>query len=366
MAVEYNVYIYNSAGVLQGLTSDFGSVQVAKVVNGYDTLGIVVPYTSPLQQYLVTGSRIEVYRANLDIGIPLTLEFSGVVVKTTFKYGRQKLWDVVAVGWEYILSYRIIAYNEDKRNHSEWVGIAASTIINDILVKNLGTDSVTVGIADRAVSGLITGVSATTTGLGNVLTVSDMSYKNVLTAIQEIALQGNVDFAFLWNKATSGFDFNVGSPTLAYDRSGTVTLSVDNGTINNFSRVIDETQSFTQAIVRGQGTANATIRVVRPATPLTELSSREAFFDVSTAGNNTAFLNSYGDAKLQEMAKKVESVQIDVQQTPSTLYGLHYSIGDLVSVDLVTEIVVMQVNAVTLSMDESGVEIVKVQLEYAN
>jgi hypothetical protein len=96
------------------------------------------------------------------------------------------------------------------------------------------------------------------------------------------------------------------------------------------------------------------------------LSSREAFFDVSTAGNNTAFLNSYGDAKLQEMAKAVESVQIDVQQTPSTLYGLHYSIGDLVSVDLVTEIVVMQVNSVTLSMDESGIEIVKVQLEYAN
>ena len=366
MAVEYNVYIYNSAGILQGLASDFGSVQVAKVVNGYDTLGITVPYTSPLQQYLVTGSRIEVYRANLDIGIPLTLEFSGAVVKTTFKYGRQKLWDVVAFGWEYILSYRIIAYNEDKQNHSEWVGKAASTIINDILVKNLGTDSVTVGITDRAVSGLITGVSATTTGLGNVLTVSDMSYKNVLSAIQEVALQGNVDFEFLWDKGTGGLDFNVGSPTLAYDRSGTVTLSVDNGTINNFSRVIDETQLFTQAIVRGQGTANATIRVVRPATPLTELSSREAFFDVSTAGNNIAFLNSYGDAKLQEMAKKVESVQIDVQQTPSTLYGVHYSIGDLVSVDLVTEIVVMQVNAVTLSMDESGVETVKVQLEYAN
>jgi hypothetical protein len=235
-----------------------------------------------------------------------------------------------------------------------------------MLVKNLGTDSVTVGIADRAVSGLITGVSATTTGLGNVLTVSDMSYKNVLTAIQEVALQGNVDFAFLWNKTANTFLFTVGSPTLAYDRSGTVTLSVDNGTINNFSRTIDETQSFTQAIVRGQGTANATIRVVRPSPVLTELNSREAFFDVSTAGNNLDYLNSYGDAKLQEMAKKVESVQIDVQQTPSTLYGLHYSIGDLVSVDLVTEIVVMQVNAVTLSMDESGIEIVKVQLEYAN
>lgn len=365
MAVEYNVYVYTSSNVLQGMVSNFSDINVAKTVNGYDTLTLRVPYDSPLQQFLVTDSRIEVYRANVKLGIPLRKEFSGIVTKTTFTYGRQKWVDVVAFGWEYILSYRVIAYNEDKQNHSEWTAKPASTIINDIVVKNLGTDSVTSGIADRAVSGLITGVSGTTTGLGNVLTVADMSYKNVLTAVQDIALQGNVDFDFAWNPDGT-YTLSVGSPTLASDRSGVVTLSVDNGTINNFSRTIDKTQHFTQAIVRGQGTANATIRTVRPSPPLTQLDSKESYFDVSSMGNNVAYLNAYGDMKLQEMATKIELIEIDVQQTPSTLYGLHYFIGDLVSVDLITEIIVLQVNSVTLSMSESGAEIVGVKLQYAN
>ncbi len=365
MAVEYNVYIYDSAGVLQGIAGDFGNIQIARTVNGYDTLGISIPYNSPTRPYFVNGGRIEVYRANTEIGIPLTKEFSGIITKTVFKYGRSKSWEVVAFGWEYLLSYRIVAYNEDKLNHSEWVGKPASTIINDLLVKNLGTDSVTVDIKERAVSGLITGVLPTTTGLGNVLTTADMSYKNVLTAIQDVALQGDVDFEFIWNKDGT-YTFNVASPTLASDRSGTVTFSVDNGTINNFTRTIDQTQYFTQAIVRGQGTANATIRTVRPNPPLTELESKEAFFDAASVGNNYAYLNAYGDMKLQQIAKKIESVAIDVQQTPSTLYGLNYFIGDLVSVDLVTEIVVLQVNTVTLAMNNNGVETVRVQLEYAN
>jgi len=365
MAVEYNVYIYNSSNVLQGLISNFSDINIAKTVNGYDILSIRVPYDSPLKQYLATDSRIEVYRANVELGIPLTKEFSGIVTKTTFTYGRQKWLDVVAFGWEYILSYRVVAYNEDKQNHSEWRAKPASTIINDLVVKNLGVDSVTSGIADRAVSGLITGVSGTTTGLGNVLTVADMSYKNVLTAIQDVALLGNVDFDFSWNP-NGTYTLLVGSPTLGSDRRGVVTLSVDNGTINNFSRTTDKTQSFTQAIVRGQGTANATIRAVRPSPPLTQLNSKEAYFDVSSMGNDVAYLNAYGDMKLQEIAKKIEVIDIDVQQTPSALYGLHYFIGDLVSVDLVTETIVLQVSNVTLSMDERGSETVGVKLQYAN
>jgi hypothetical protein len=312
------------------------------------------------------GARIEVYRQDTALGIPANKEFNGFIQKTTLSYGQRATWRIVAFGWEYLLSYRIIAYNEDLNNHTQWNNKPASTIINDILVKNLGADSVTVGIKDRAVSGLISGVSATTTGLGNTLTVTDFSYKNVLTAIKEIALQGNVDFEFIWNSATNDYTFNAASPTLATDRSAIVRFSMDNGTIGSLEVTDDYTQYYTQAIVRGQGTANATIRTFRPNPALTELDSREAFFDLSAAGNNLDYLTSYGDLKLQEAVKKRKTVLVDIQQTPSNLYGFHYFIGDLVTVDLITEVITMQINNVILNYDDTGNESVKVQLEIDN
>jgi hypothetical protein len=366
MPSEYNIYVYNSGGELQSLVTDYTGFAIGRVVNGYDTLDITIPYSSLSFPSMQQGARIEIFRQNTALGIPPNKEFTGFIQKTTLSYGQRATWRIVAFGWEYLLSYRIIAYNEDLNNRTQWNNAPASTIINDILVKNLGADSVTVGIKDRAVSGLISGVSATTTGLGNTLTVTDFSYKNVLTAIKEIALQGNVDFEFIWNSATNDYTFNVASPTLATDRSAFVQFSVANGTIGSLEVTDDFTQYYTQVIVRGQGTANATVRTFRPNPALTELDSREAFFDLSAAGNNLDYLTSYGDLKLQEAVKQRKTVLVDIQQTPSNLYGLDYFIGDLVTVDLVTSTEVMQVNNVILNYDGTGNESVKVQLEIDN
>jgi hypothetical protein len=366
MAVEYTIFVYDSGGVLQSTCSDAELITIGRVVNGYDTLDMIIPYDSLAFSSMQQGARIEVYRQDTALGIPANKEFNGFIQKTTFSYTQRATWRIVAFGWEYLLSYRIIAYNEDSNTRTQWASTAASTIINDILVKNLGSDSVAVTYLNRAVSGLITGVSPTTTGLGNLLTVTDFSYKNVLTAIKEIALQGNVDFEFLWNSATNDYTFNVASPTLATDRTAIVRFSMDNGTIGSLEVTDDYTQYYTQAIVRGQGTANATIRTFRPNPALTELASREAFFDLSAAGNNYDYLASYGDLKLQEAVKKRKTVTVDIQQTPSNLYGFDYFIGDLVTVDLVTEVITMQINNVILNYDNTGNESVKVQLEIDN
>lgn len=366
MAVEYNVFVYNAAGVLQSFCSDFELITIGRVVNGYDTLDMLIPFDSLSQNAMQQGAKIEIYRQDTALGIASAKEFSGIIQKTTFSYTQRMTWRIIAFGHECILSYRVVAYNEDKNNHSQWTAVPASTIINDLLIKNLGSDSVTVGIADRAVSGFITGINPTTTGLGNVLTVADMSYKNVLTAIKEVALQGNIDFELIWNSTTNDYTFNVASPTLATDRSAIVKFSVDNGTIGSIEATDDYTQYYTQAIVRGHGTANATIRTVRPATPLTELASREAFFDLAVVGDNISYLNTYGDLQLQEAVKRQKIILVDIQQTPSNLYGYHYFIGDLVTVDLITSTQVMQVNSVVLTLDSTGRETVKVQLEVAN
>jgi hypothetical protein len=236
----------------------------------------------------------------------------------------------------------------------------------DIITKNLGTNSVSVGIADRAVSGLITNFTTSPDlAVGGIITIANKSFENVLSAIQDVALQGSIDFEVVWNGSNS-WNFNYATPTIATDRSGLVTFSVGNGTIEALSVINDQTVYGTTAIVRGQGTANATIRAVRPSPAPTELASREFFVEAMALGNNITQLNTLGDAKIQEYVKKSRSIIVNVQQTPSNLYGLDYFVGDLVSVDIVSSTIVQQVNQVTISLDENRVETIKVQLENDN
>jgi hypothetical protein len=366
MPSEYNIYVYNPSGELQALITDYTDFAIGRVVNGYDTLDINIPYTSPSQPYMQMDYFIEIYRSNSQFGIPSYLEFSGLIHKTTFNYDRLKNWRVVAFGWESLLARRLVAYNEDNPNKSNWNNKSASTIMYDMVNLNIGAGSTTVGITDRAVSGIVSGFTFDAdTLVGNILHVADKSYENLLTALQDVALQGDVDFEVVWNGGTS-WTFRVGYPLLATDRSAFVQFSVDNGTIGSFTSVNDRTVYGTTAIVRGQGTSNATVRRVRPATPLTELNSREFFVEASALGNNTTDLDNFGDARLLGYTKKALSITTTIQQTPSNLYGLDYFIGDLVTVDIISSTQVLQVNQVTISVDSSGNENIKVQLEYDN
>jgi len=373
MPVEYTVSVYNSSNILQAIVTDFVSVNVAKVVNGYDTLEMTIPYSSPTKPYLTKDSYIVVKRQNTTLGITEYVEFSGVIQLTRLIYNSLKRWQIVAFGWESLLARRIVAYNEDAPNYTSWQNISPTTIMNDLVATNTTSESTTVGITARAVSGLIYDfyVDTSSDGQGTALLhVSDVSFANLLTAVQDLALRGNAQFEVVWNVLTggTGWTFKSASPLLASstDRSANVVFSVDNGTLANLTVTADYTTYVTTAIVRGIGAQNATVRIVRPATAPTDLASREVFVEASALGNNTNDLNAIGDAKLAESAKKAVSITTEVQQSVSNLYGRDYFIGDLVSVDTLDSIEVVQVNQVRLSMGSNGVETIGVQLEFAN
>lgn len=372
MPSEYTIYVYNSSNVLQAIVTDFNSFNIARITNGYDTMELTVPYNSPYRQYLGLEAYIVVYRSNTKLGINSYIEFQGVIQLTQLQYGQLKRWRIIAFGWECLLARRIIAYNEDKPNHTGWQNVYASTIMNDMVQGNIGSESTTVDKNNRAVSGIVTNFTIDTTkdGLGNQLHVSDVSYENLLSALQDVALRGNCDFDVIWNvlDGGTGWTFRVGSPLLegVTNRSSWIKFSVDNGTLADITITNDRTTYGTTAIVRSVGAQNATIRIVRPATAPTGLNSREFFVEASALGNATNDLNGAGDEKLLEYAKRVLSITTEVQQTPSNLYGKDYFIGDLVSVDILTGTEILQVNQVRINMSDRGVETIGVQLEYAN
>jgi hypothetical protein len=372
MPVEYTVSVYDSSNALQAIVTDFVSVNIAKVVNGYDTLELVVPYSSPTKPYLTMDSYIVVKRQDTTLGITEYVEFSGVIQLTQLIYNTVKRWRIVAFGWESLLARRIVAYNEDKLNYTAWQNVAATTIMNDLVATNTTSESITTGNQGRAVSGLIYDfyVDTSSDGQGTLLHVSDVSYANLLSAVQDIALRGNSQFEVVWNvlDGGTGWTFKSASPLLSSstDRSADVVFSVDNGTLANLTVTTDYTTYGSTAIVRGLGAQNATFRVSRPSIVPTDLASRELFVEASSLGNNTNDLNAAGDAKLAESIKKTVSITTEVQQSISNLYGRDYFIGDLVSVDTLSGIEVVQVNQVRLSMASNGVETKGVQLEFPN
>ena len=77
----------------------------------------------------------------------------------------------------------------------------------------------------------------------------------------------------------------------------------------------------------------------------------------------TAGQNARGDKKLDErQAQKLFSFQ--AVQTPATRYGIHYSLGDLVTAvnPFTGTSYTMKVKSVTLGMEESGAESVETEI----
>jgi len=360
--VEYTMNIYSASGTPLGIITDFSEIQIAGIVNGYDVLNCTVKYSSPYTSYLVQGNVVEVYLQNTDIGITSHLVFSGFIQGTSFTSSQQKQWSIVAFGYEHILSYRVIAWDEAIENVTQWNNVYASTIIDNNLDKNFRLGSQTVGVGGRAVDGYILGFpTVNQLGIGNQLSISGVPYNNCLTAIQNVATQGNIDFS-LTRTYYGGMNFLVGSPILGTDRTDSVVFSIEADSISSLTVSYDYTQYANTAIVRGYGSENSVVRVVRPATPLTGLSMRETFVDDSPSGNNTVLLSATGDLALSEIALNTRTVDVQVIQQPQVLYGKHYFLGDLVSVDIGDDIIPMLIHSVRLSFNSSGVESVNVEL----
>ena len=179
--------------------------------------------------------------------------------------------------------------------------------------------------------------------------------ENLLENLQKLAPIAGGDFDLVKTSPTA-YEFRWYTGQLGTDRTATVkfALGIGNMGVPQFSE--SRTDEQTVACVWGQGEGADREYVTRDGANYTTTNDIEMFVNASDVElGNTAGLNDRGDQKLRE----VEAVQCfyhGMLQVPATLYGVHYFLGDLVTVvnPMNGAVYTRKITEVTQTLEENG------------
>jgi hypothetical protein len=359
MAPQYSIFVYTAGGTLSAICADFLTVAINRTVNSVDVAQFDVNAVSTTASYIVYGAIVEVYRQDIEAGIASTREFAGTIRGITTTYGQTTVVTAQAVGTNAILSDRIVAYKSGVANRSQFTAVVAETVMKTLYNYNLGASATTAN--GRMLSGVLTGAAvATSSGLGNATSLS-CSGKNLLSTLQEVQLTAGGDFALIYTApATWTFTWYTGQ--LGTDRSASVILSFETGTLAKLAIKTNRVTDITAAIVAGQGEGSARAIVTRPASLPTGLNLRETWIDARNQ-KTTAEYTQLGDIVIRNATRSQVTLQTEVLQNAALRYGREYFLGDLVTVyAYAAGNITQKVQSVALSMSAAGAESVNVGL----
>jgi hypothetical protein len=359
MAPQYAIYVYTAAGTLSAVCTDFLSVAVNRTVNAIDIAQFGVNSVSSTAPYIVYGAIVEVYRQDNEAGIVSTREFAGIIRGITTTYGQTTVITAQAVGINALLGDRIVAYKSGIANRSQFSAQPAETIMKTLYNYNLSTSATVAN--GRSLDGRLTGAAAATSGgLGNAMSFS-CAGQNLLSALQEIQLSAGGDFALTYTApATWNFVWYTGQ--LGTNKTATVILSLETGTVAKLTIRTDRITDMTAAVVAGQGEGSARVIVTRPASLPTGLDLREAWIDARNQ-KTTAEYTQLGDISLRDAERRRSTIQTEILQNAALRYGRDYFLGDLVTVyAYAAGNITQKVGSVSLSMSALGAESVNVGL----
>lgn len=360
MSVAYQLRTYTPAGVLTGIVPNFLDLSYRKEVNGVGRLGFVLPAGHTVIPTLTLDAQVEVWRANQDAGIDWYCDFYG------FWRGEQRkasadgitTYTAICVGQMDLLRRSVVAYPAATSNRNTFASEPAETILKS-LVKYNATSSGTTGDG-RKRNVTTVGVSLQADGGGGNIIDYNCAWQNLLSSLQEVASIGGGDFDLIKTDARA-WEFRWYSGQRGTDRSNQITFALQYGNMATPSLTRDHSEEKTIAIVGGLGEETDRTVVVRTGANYdAEENAVETFVDARQL-TATDSLNARGDQELDTRRQRNELV-FDVLQVPSTLYGKHYFLGDLVTGYYEGITSTQQITAVSVSLGADGKESIKVEL----
>jgi hypothetical protein len=352
--------VYDSAGALQAVVTDYDNLAISKQLNAIDMLQFTIRSGSPSAQYMLPNAIIQIYRQDVELGIPNTLEFAGIIRKFVATKSVVTTYTIQAIGMLGILAYRTIAYKANKVNLSKFTAVPGETILKSLFNSNVGSAATVAN--GRLLDGRITGMStAASAGTGTTLTLK-CSMQPLLKTMQEVAYSSGLAFTLTYTApATWVFTTYVGQ--IGTDRTADITLSVTTGTVSTITQIQDYITDFNAVIVGGSGTEEAKVFATRPATLPTGLNLKETFQDAKNQQNSTAaYLQQFGTKTLSVQARKRVQYQVEVLQTSQMRYGRDYFFGDKIAVSWNNAKISQFVTAVGLEWHSTGEEVINVKL----
>lgn len=372
---EYALRIYNRTGVLQAILvgntqlrdgGGFRTLAYRKEVNGVGLLTFVLDADHPLLDDLDRDWQVEVWRWDNAAGIDKACDFYGFYIDDEASADDEgnSTSTVYCIGQMDLLARAIVAYKADTANRSLFTSAKAETIAKTLVTRNATSSGTTGDGRVRNVDTWGSLISVQADGATGSTIDFACAYQNLLEALQDVARIGGGDFDLVKTGAQA-WEFRWYNGQLGTDRSASVIFSQGRGNMRNPRRVRNRFGEYTVAVVGGQGTEASRDVVVRTGTNYdATYNSREQFVP-ATQYSTTDGLNGEGDRKLAEVQAR-DNITFQVNETPSTRYGLHYSLGDLVTASYRDTAQTKQIVAVTVSYVDGGDKNEEVGIEVAN
>lgn len=359
--IDYEIRIYESISILRHVCTDYLRITIGRQVNGVGTAAFEVNAASIAAQYCVVGNYLAIYRSDPVAGIASSLEFSGVIRRVDRIEDEREYLQIAALDMIHLLGTRIVAYKASLANKSIWRNRPTETILKQLFTQNLGASATTAN--GRIKSGVISGMAtAGTSGTGTVQSIA-CAYQNVLSVMQKLAETGGGDFDLIWTPGQIAWDFNWYLGQRGTNRTSTVVLSVDNGTLASARIIDDRIEDFTSVIIGGGGENLARRVTTRPSPLPTGVADREFFMDARNQAKATLTqLQIMAQRRLNSQARLRRRYEVAILQNGSYLYGRNYFFGDKISLDVLGIRYTVKVRAVTLDFQSNGAEQVSIEL----
>lgn len=355
---DYKIRAYNAAGTLQYELVDFQSLSYRKAVNEAGLGKFVLNGEHPLVGEIADKWQIEFWRRNQGQGIDWTCDFYGLFREPDREGAGPGTFTALCPGQLSILDWPIVAWPAGTANRSQFSSTPAETILKTLVGYNAGSNA-TVGngrLRTWAISGWTINVEADGAG-GNDLDWY-CAYDNLLATLQDIGAVAGGDFDLV-KTAAATWEFRWYDGQLGQDRSGKVIFAVGLGNMARPRFRQRRLAERTVAIVAGQGEGSGREIAVRTGGNYSVTNEIEMLVDArNVALGDSGGLNTRGDQALFEK-RATDEFDFDVLQVPSTLYGLHYFLGDLVTVrsPYSGSDVTRKIRAVTVGVDTNGEQI---------
>lgn len=177
---------------------------------------------------------------------------------------------------------------------------------------------------------------APSTASAPTYTRTELAYRNLFDVLVEIATAAGVDFTVSLTPANE-FEFRTYYPQLGIDRTISTgmtpqifSLGFANMRVPSYTK--SRTEEITSVIVAGQGEEAARV-VIQQDSPAVSDSPWNRIELMRDARNETTIdgLNTVAATELQKGAAR-ENFTFSVIQTPASVYGRDYALGDLVTI----------------------------------
>lgn len=361
MSAQWQLRLKSAAGALVALLDSYTGLAIERNVNtagafavrlGKGAAETEAAFTTRVGLFALDG-QIEFWRRDIANGIAWYNEFEGLIRRREYYVTEDGglLFEASGRGYIDLLDRRVIAAAAGSAGGTK--SGACETVMKAFVEEQCAATA-----GARAIAGLTVQADG---AHGNTIN-RPAAYKNVLEVLKGLARIGGGDYDVVGTVAAT-YEFRWYTGQRGTDRSATLTFGLPFGNMANPRLVIARQDERNAVLVGGQGEGAARTTVWRTdAAAIAEspINRRELFLDQRDATTAGA-LNSSGDIALEEL-RPVTTLDFDVLQTAGSLYGLHYTLGDIVNAKFLGYETHKKVVTVNITVEESG-EDIKPRLE---